>query len=75
MAGSPETGRKAARTNKENHGETYYKEIQLLATKKWKENGRKPRGFSAMSPEKRKELSQRGVAARKRPQHDNGNQL
>lgn len=73
MSGSRETAKKTAETNKRKYGESYYKDIQLLSVKKWKENGRKPRGLAALSPEKRREISSLGGKVSRRPKHDTGN--
>lgn len=48
MAGNVLGGRKAAATNKARHGQTFYADLGRLSQKKWRENGRKPRGFAAV---------------------------
>ena len=56
MAGTYKGGKQAAKTNKENHGEDFYK---IIGAK----GGRKTgviKGFAAMSPEKRRELGRQG---------------
>lgn len=47
MAGTIIGGQKAAQTNKERHGDDFYKNIALKAQEAWDRNGRKPRGFAA----------------------------
>lgn len=58
MSGSVEGGKLAAITSKAKYGENFYREIALKSQEAWRNNGRKPRGFSVMSPEK---LSAAGV--------------
>lgn len=48
MPGNVIGGRKAAATNKARHGDDFYANLGRLAQKKWRENGRKPRGFAAV---------------------------
>ena len=38
----------------------YYREIGKLSNASWEKNGRKPRGFATMSPERLKEVSAKG---------------
>ena len=59
MAGSKIGGEKAAKTNKERHGEDFYRNIALKAQKAWEENGRKPRGFAA-NPELARRAGMKG---------------
>lgn len=60
MANNSEGAKKAAQTTKERHGADFYARNARLAQKKWEENGKKPRGFAAMSPERLKEISRKG---------------
>lgn len=46
MAGTVAGGKKASQTNKERHGEDFYKKLAFKAQESWDKNGRKPRGFS-----------------------------
>lgn len=63
MAGSSETGKKAAKTNIKKQGKEFYKNIGSLG-------GKAPhkglRGFAAMTPEKRREISRRSWDSRKK---------
>lgn len=63
--GTVQGGKKAAETNKRKFGEDFYRDIAQDSQKAWIENGRKPRGLAAMSPEKRQEISLRGVERKK----------
>lgn len=63
MAGTKEGGKAAAKYNKLKHGEDYYSRIAAKATAAWAKNGRKPRGFAAMSPEQRKAAAVKGGRA------------
>jgi len=58
--GTPETGKKAAETNKKKYGADYYRRIAPLSQAAWRENGCKRRGFSALTPERRREIAQQG---------------
>lgn len=64
--------RTTAVTTKRKHGDDFYKKNALLAQEAWKENGRKPRGFAAMSPEKRIAAGKKGNAASKETRNSNG---
>jgi len=47
MSGTREGGLKAAKTNKEKHGEDFYVRAGQKTKEAWERNGRKPRGFAA----------------------------
>lgn len=47
MSGTKEGGLKASQTNREKHGEDFYKRIGALSHDSWIKNGKKPRGFAA----------------------------
>lgn len=47
MAGSVESGKKAAATNKARYGEDFYVKAGRKTHAAWVANGKKPRGFSA----------------------------
>lgn len=72
MAGSKEGGRKAAETMKRKYGSDFYLKTGSLGGSA--PHG-KPRGFAALSPERRAEISRKGGAiggkAPKRKKHDN----
>lgn len=70
--GRSDAGRKAAATNKRKYGDDHYKRAGALATEAWKENGRKPRGFSTLSPERRREISLKGAHTPKKKRKTNG---
>jgi uncharacterized protein len=46
MAGTIAGGKHAAETNKKKYGENFYRDLALKAQESWRQNGRKPRGFS-----------------------------
>lgn len=60
MAGTTQGGKAAAQTNKERYGKDFYAKIGAKSNESWEKNGRKPRGFSAMTPERRRELGKKG---------------
>ena len=59
MAGTLQGGKRAAQTNKERHGEDFYRRIGKLSNASWEKNGRKPRGFAA-NPELARVAGRRG---------------
>lgn len=65
-----ERGKKVVETNKRKYGEDYYARIALESQKAWDKNGRKPRGFASMSPERRREVARKGRASQ--PRNTNG---
>lgn len=63
MAGTKEGGKKAAAVNREKRGKDYY---STIAKHTWDDPDRnRVVGFAAMSEERRKEVAQKGVEARK----------
>lgn len=60
MAGTRTGGLKARDTNKAKHGDDFYKNIGSKAKFAWEANGRKPKGFSAMTHEQRAEAGRKG---------------
>lgn len=69
MAGSKKSAAKAVRTNLAKDP-NYYRNMALLSQKSWEANGRKPRGFSVMTLEERRKVSQAGGTARRHPEHE-----
>lgn len=65
--------KKAADTTKDKHGADFHARIAPLAIKSWVKNGRKPRGFAAMSPEQRKAAQLKSAQTRKKNRSDKGN--
>jgi hypothetical protein len=63
--GTSEGSKRAAATNKKKYGKDYYSKIAGLSTRGWREKGSKPRGFSVLSPEKRREMALKAAAASK----------
>jgi len=63
MPGTVEGGLKAVETNKQRHGADFYKRI---GSKGGKSPTTKPKGFAAMTPEKRAEAGARGGRVSKR---------
>lgn len=59
MSGTKAGGIKARDKNLKNNP-NHYKEIGKLSNAGWEKNGRKPRGFATMSPERLKEISAKG---------------
>lgn len=59
-----------ARSLKDKYGEDYFVRLAAKAQKSWKENGRKPRGFAAMSPEQRKAVQAKALEAKKKNRED-----
>lgn len=59
MTATPEGNKKTAKTRLENDPDTF-KKMAKKSQEAWEANGKRPRGFSSMSPE------QRSAAARKR---------
>lgn len=66
MTNRQDGGRKAAETNKQKYGDDFYSKISRKSQKAWVENGRKPRGFSAMTPEARRAAGVKGGSATKK---------
>lgn len=66
MAGTKEGGLKTAATIKERYGDDHYKRIGSMGQAGWARNGRKPRGFSVMTPEQRQEAGRKGGTISKR---------
>lgn len=66
MSGTKAGGVKTAATNKSNNPD-FYKNIALLAQAAWIKNGRKPRGFSTMTPEQRATAGSKGGSLSVRP--------
>lgn len=59
MSQTLEGGKLAAKTNKERHGENFYREIGAIGGKKGNADGA-IKGFAAMSREKRAEAGRKG---------------
>ena len=66
MAGTTSGGKSAAQKNLARDPD-FYRKIALKAQQSWERNGRKPRGFAAISRERHLELSTKGGYASKRP--------
>ena len=66
ISGTKSGGEAAARTNKERYGADYYAKIAKKSAASWVANGRKPKGFAAVSKEKRAEAGRRGGQASRR---------
>jgi hypothetical protein len=66
MSGTISGGKQAAKTNKERYGEDFYARIGEKANASWVANGKKPRGFSVMSPEARRAAGSKGGKISKR---------
>lgn len=66
MSGTTEGGKAAAQTNKERYGKDFYAKIGAKSNESWERNGRKPRGFSAVSREQRAEWGRKGGSKSKR---------
>ena len=60
MSGTADGGKSAAITNKERYGKDFYRELAYKSQIAWEQNGRKPRGFSAMTHEQRAEAGSKG---------------
>ena len=69
MSGNKTGGKLAAETNKKRHGEDFYKNIGSLGGKT---PTLTPKGFAAMSLEKRQEAGRRGGLKSKRKKVKNG---
>lgn len=70
MSGTRIGGKHAAETNKKRHGKDFYVKMALKSQKAWEENGRKPRGFAAMSPEKHNIASVKGGKISKKTKYE-----
>lgn len=70
MAGSKETGKKAAQTSKELYGDEYHKVVGAIGGAV-----KVPKGLAALSPERRREIARMGGKAgkgkKKRVKDDN----
>lgn len=64
MAGTIKGGRQAAATNKELYGEDFYKRIGAKGG--LKKDTVTPKGFAALSTERRREIASKGGKAKKR---------
>lgn len=69
MAGNRESALKAKETMLKRFGADFYVKTGALGGKKKTENTSR-RGFASMSPEQRKAMSAKGVAAQKRLKQD-----
>lgn len=60
MSGTKIGGKHAAATNKARYGEDFYEKIGAKAHGSWVKNGKKPKGFSTVTPEQRREWGRKG---------------